>query len=100
MNEREKKSAFSTFAQPSICTFVIAVEGARGLEYLLTVKAYQLNKLLPSMGTDSADRAMNSRTPGEANEWLGAAPKMGEKKKVKVLRPGCGCNIVVFTTVH
>ena len=72
----------------------MAVEGARGLVYLLTVKASQL----PSIGTDSAARIMNSSTLGEANEWPGASSKIGEK--VKVLFYVQVSNIVVSATVH
>ena len=80
--------------KPFFCTFGMAVEGARGLVYLLTVKAPQL----PSMGTDSAARIINSNMPGEANEWPGASSKMGEKDKVLFYVQVS--NIVVSATVH
>lgn len=45
------------------------------------------------MGTDSADRVMNSRRPGQANEWLGAEPEIGEGK-VKVVKKSFYVQIV------
>lgn len=81
-----------------MCTLRMAVEGARGLAHLLTAKASQLNKPSPSMGRDSADRAMNSRMRGEAAEWLGASSEMGEKSVI--LCSGCACDIFVSATEH